>query len=321
MIFALLLFVLGVVASGLFSGAETGFYQVSRVRLVLDALSGSWISRSLLWLTNRPSVFIATTLVGNNLANYLVSLAVVVGTHQLFTSTSHWLELAAPIAVAPVVFVLGELMPKHVFYEAPNRMLRRYGPLLVACTWLFLPISSLLWGLNRLLHRLIGTAPQQVRLVVARKELEDMLREGHEAGILRPAQRILAQGLFAVASRNVREFATPVGRVPRVWAGMSKAEIVQVARRQRLVAVPVEESPSSRRLIGYLRVADLCLMDGDDLPALQTLVDIPETDSYIAALTRMVRSGEMLGRVASTQGRTIGFISTRELSEALFRAR
>ena len=61
----------GLILSALFSGSEIGFYRIPRVRLRLDALEGDFIARGLLWLTNYPTLFVATTLIGNNIANYI----------------------------------------------------------------------------------------------------------------------------------------------------------------------------------------------------------------------------------------------------------
>jgi Mg2+/Co2+ transporter CorB len=85
-VFAML--ILGVLLSAFFSGSETGFYRVARVRLVLDGMGGDTLSRFLLFLTNHPALFVATTLIGNNIANYLVSLAVVIFAQQLFTGVA-----------------------------------------------------------------------------------------------------------------------------------------------------------------------------------------------------------------------------------------
>ncbi len=315
------LFLVGMVASALFSGAETGFYRATRVRLLLDALSGNWTARGLLWLTNHPSLFVATTLLGNNLANYLVSLSIVVGTRRMWSSESYWATLIAPVALAPLVFVFGELTPKHVFYEAPNRLLRRCGPVLLLFTWLFLPISALLWALNQVLQRAFPAAPQQVRMALARQELAQLLEEGHQEGILRPTQRALAQGLFAVASRRVREFATPAARVTPAHLEMTKAQVQRLARQQRVSMLPVTDAPSSRELVGYVLVADLYLDGTEKLPTARPLVEIPDTETYIAALMRMHESPEVLGRIVNAQGRTVGFVSKRQLSEALFRGR
>ncbi len=59
MIWILLMLLIGVFFSAFFSGSETGFYQVTRVRLVLDARGGDPVAKGLLWLTNNPSLFVA----------------------------------------------------------------------------------------------------------------------------------------------------------------------------------------------------------------------------------------------------------------------
>ena len=80
----LLLLSVGAFLSALFSGSETGFYRVTRVRLLLDGLGGDPVARMLLRLTNHPALFVATTLIGNNVANYVMSLGIVLAVHLLF---------------------------------------------------------------------------------------------------------------------------------------------------------------------------------------------------------------------------------------------
>ena len=126
MILILLLFVLGVFLSGFFSGSETGFYRASRVRFVMDGLEGNRMSKRMLSLFNNPTLFVATILVGNNVANYLVSLAVVLAARALFPVNSGTAELLAPIALSPALFVYGELLPKSIFFMAPNSNIVKY---------------------------------------------------------------------------------------------------------------------------------------------------------------------------------------------------
>jgi CBS domain containing-hemolysin-like protein len=319
-ILPLLLFALGLALSAFFSGTETGYYRATRVRLVLDALGGNWISRGLLWLANHPSVFVATTLVGNNLANSTVSLAVVMAADALFGPTSRFAGLLAPIVVVPLVFILGELFPKHVFYHAPNRMLRACGPGILAATWLLAPVSVLLWGLGRMMQWMMGNPLQPVQPALARRELEQVFQEGHDAGILRPVQRSLVTGLFAAAGRPVRPYITATHRMPTIRPGMSFGEIVQLARRQGVAVLPVEDPRRPGRFSGYLRVADLYLQGPSRLPPSRPLVVLSEDDDYLTALLRLQRSPEWLAQVVSASGETIGFLSRMKLSDALLNA-
>jgi CBS domain containing-hemolysin-like protein len=308
----------GVLLSAFFSGSETGFYRATRMRLVLDAVAGDPVARFLHWLTNHPTLFIATTLVGNNLANYLVSLAIVIATDSLSSAESQAAEIIAPLLLAPLLFVYGELVPKNFFLHAPNRLLRLGGPLFLVFVPLFFPISAILWGLNRLLARLIQEPPEMVQLRLARRELERLLEEGHEAGLLHPAQRGLAQATFQLAGRPVSAYTTPLADMPRARADMSREEILQVARRCRLAAVPVESVDGQRQLIGYVRVVDLRLYSSNPASLLRPLLAIDQAETYLGALTSMHSAKEMLAQVVDAAGRAVGILTVQHLREPLF---
>lgn len=322
---ALGLAVVGIFLSAFFSGTETGFYRATRVRLVLDATGGDRIARGLVWLTNYPLLFVATVLVGNNLANYLTALAIVMGTGLVIGAPAqaeggqYAVELIAPLVLAPVLFVYGELLPKHLFLQAPNRLLRLVGPLFLVFVGLFLPISALLWGLNKLLARFVGPSPEQIRLTLARRELRRVLEEGHEAGILHPAQRGLAQGIFAVARQPVTRFITPLSELPRARSDMSKQEVLGLARRCRLSVVPVQATTAPGELAGYVRVIDLGLSDAEGVGPLRRFLELPEATSHVDALMRMHGAKEDLACVVGTDGQTLGIVTADQLRQPLFR--
>ena len=320
MVWIFLMLVCGMFLSAFFSGSETGFYRVTRVRLVIKALRGDRVSRGLLWLTNNPALFVATTLIGNNVANYITSLAIVMGAHVVIPGSSA-AEIVAPLLLAPLLFIFGELLPKKLYYQAPNRLLRAGGPLLLTCAVLLAPLSLFIWALNRVLQSIMGASPQRIRLTLARKELHQVLQEGHEAGVLRPSQRALAQGLLAMANEKVAEFAIPPGRMAKAKRGMSKAEVLRLAGRHRLPALPVEEAGGTRRLIGYVRVVDLHLEDSPRIDRVRPLLEIPESESHLSALMRLQVAEESMGRVVGAAGETVGIVTVKGLSEPLFRGR
>jgi len=316
---ALGLAIVGLSLSGLFSGSETGFYRASRIRLVLDALSGDRIARGLLWLTNHASMFVATTLVGNNLANYLVSLAIVLAADKLVAGDSWIAELIAPVLLAPILFVYGELVPKYLFLHAPNRLLRRAGWPLLVFVVLFLPISSLLWLLNRALAGLLGESPERVHLRIARRELRGILEEGHEAGILHPVQQKLAASIFASADHTLRRYLAPLSGVARARAGMSKEEVLGLARRFKLAEVPIEDADQPGQLAAYVRTIDLELSPSSEVEPVRPLMSIPAGETPVTALIRLHSAREHLARVVDNRGQTIGILSASQLRQRLLR--
>jgi CBS domain containing-hemolysin-like protein len=314
-----LLFFTGVLLSAFFSGSETGFYRVTRVRLALDGLTGDPVSRALLWVVNNPALFVATTLIGNNLANYLVSFAIVWGTQLLMGGHHPVAEIAAPIVVAPLVFVYGELLPKNLFYLAPNRLLRGGGPLFLLFGVLFAPISATLWLLGRVLQRFVGEAPESVRMQLARQELRELLDEGHQMGILQPEQRQMAQAVFDCGSESVARYCVPASRMSGVKRTDSPAQLMRLARRQRVSELLVYED--GRRLAGYVRVIDVYLQEDRWPGAIQPLPRIRQSESHMAAVMMLQKSRHALAEVVNREGLSVGIVTQRRLAAPFCRER
>jgi CBS domain containing-hemolysin-like protein len=308
---------LGLLLSAYFSGMETGFYRATRLRLVLDAMAGDRVARGLLFLANRPALFVATTLVGTNLASDLVSLAAVMATQNLFPGSPHLAEMIAPLLLAPLVLVYGELLPKNLALQAPNRLLRRGGPVFLVFTVLLFPIGGLLWGLTRLLRRVVRSSAEPVRAVLARRELRRVLEEGHEAGLLHPAQRTLAQGIFAEASQPVTRFLAPRDQLPIARADMTKHDLLRLAERRHAAAIPVLSAGPAARFVGYVRVIDLRLSPSQQLGPLRPLLEIGEESTHLIALMRLESASESLAQVVSARGETLGIVTLERLREPL----
>jgi CBS domain containing-hemolysin-like protein len=314
---ALGLGICGLYLSAFFSGVETGFYRATRLRLVLDAMAGDRIARGLLLLTNHPALFVATALVGNSMANYLISLAAVIAMGRAFPQVAEPAEIIASIVLAPIVLVYGELLPKNLFLQAPNRLLRRGGGLFLVFVVLLFPLAGLLWLLGRLLARVTGTTPEPIRLVLAQRELRQILAEGHEAGILHPAQQSLAHGILAVARKPVQQFLSPPGQMAQVRSDMGKQAALRLAQRSHTAVIPVAAATSGQ-LIGYVRVVDLSLHEGDDLAPIRPLPEVRDDSTHLAALMRLESTGDSLARVVNARGETVGIVTLERLREPLF---
>ncbi len=317
---AIILLLAGVFLSAFFSGNETGLYRASRVKLVMDGLEGDAVSRYLLKLANNPTLFVATTLVGNNVANYLTSLAIVLLTRSLYLNDSGLAEMIAPILFSPFLFVYGELLPKHLFYNAPNRLLRRGGILFLGFTILFTPIAVILWGLARMLEQILGKSPDKVRLMLARQELQEVLVEGQQAGILHPTQRHLGQNFFLVASNPVRSACTPLTKTLPIILGTKHSAAIRHARKHELADIPIYKN-SRNQIIGYVRTVDLLLANrpDDTIDHPNAMGEFQENEVFGEALLRMQTNRETIARVIRKNGQTIGLLSIDQLTDPLLK--
>ena len=320
MIAAICLFLAALAMNAFFSGTETGFFRLSRLRLVMEGIAGDRMSRILLWFANQPSIFVATALVGNNLANDLTSKAVVMATMAMWPQGGILATVLPPILVTPFMFICGDLLPKNVFFNAPNRLMRRSTPLVVVAAVLFAPITFVLWLLSLVLQLFTSERPEELRLSLARRELTAMLVEGHEAGLLRPVQRTLAQTMLAIGGQPVRNYAVPTSRMVRVTTTMSRSDMLRLAQRYNRTLLPVEDPQQKRQLVGFVRAIDLFLESNETELHPEPFVELSENETFLSALGKLSVAEDALGHVVSAGGKSLGFVTGRDLRQALLRA-
>lgn len=307
MTFALICFAVGLSLSAFFSGSETGMYRVSRIRMVLDALSGGRVARALIWLLNHPALFVATSLVGNNIANYVTSLAIVLAAAAIWPAGGATAELLGPLLLTPVVFVFGELLPKYLFYNAPYRLLKIAGPPFLGFTVLLLPVTAALGLLGQFLSLLTGQTPFRVQMGMARSELEQILREGHEAGLLAGTQRTLAQNVFQVGNQPAIRFGVAADRLAQVDIASDPHTAAAAARRHGHPIVLVRQGD---QIVGYYWYAELITASEQSPPTLNKVVTGGPTQKHFSVLLELCESGSDVA-VLVARDRTVRAVVTR----------
>ena len=316
---ALGLFLLGLRLSAFFSGAETGFYRVSHVRLSLDARSGDQTAESVLRFLREPGNFVATTLVGNNVANYLTTLAIGIGTIACFGEEVGGIEIAITLLLTPVVFVLGELIPKNLYFRAPLRLLRRDAKWFRFFYLLFLPVSFPLMLLTRAIEYFAGDSARRFELVLGRKPLAQFLSQGHREGLIGDVQNRLVHGLMDTASEAASSAMTPLARVLGVSDASSREEISDYGRRFGLTTVLLHRDGDSRAWYGYVRMIDAAVRRE---PVSSLVVEMPhirEDARKLEALIALRSENKQFGLMVNSQEEVVGVINVRGLTEQLFR--
>ncbi len=312
MISGFVFFIIGLSLSAFFSGSETGMYRVSRMRLLLDALDGAWLSRAMIWLLNHPSIFVATALVGNNLANFLVSLGIVrLVANCIGGGTT--IELIGTVMTTPIVFVLGELFPKYLFYNSPYRLLYAVRPLVVFVTILFSPISIILGFLANALRAITGEAPFQLRLAMQRAELEQVLREGHEAGLLAGGQRALAKNIFEIGNEPAIRFGVPVDRLAVVTKPIDMAVAKNEARRKSNPVVLVKKGT---RIIGCLHFGKLQI---ESSRTVEPVVECSQDEHHLRVLLKLYEKGSEVAVLVDAAGKSRGIVTQQQLLQSFLR--
>ena len=177
----LILSIVSLAFSALFSGVEIAFVTSDRVRTELDVARGGLISKIINRFYANGEFFISSILVGNNimLVIYGMGAAALLEPWLATWISSSALVLAAQTLISTAVILLtGEFLPKTIFRINPNSSLKIFALPVFIFYLLFYPISWFSTFLSRMLMRLVGIKSAEGRLrVISVGELNDFIEE------------------------------------------------------------------------------------------------------------------------------------------------
>lgn len=314
---AIAVFLIGLRLSAFFSGGETGFYRLSVPRLSIDAQAGDRTAGRLLWFAQHPGYFVATCLIGNNVANYICTAAIGWGVLLSFGTTTETLEIAATLLMAPIIFQFGELLPKSLYYLAPLSRLRRDVRWFQVYVRVFFPFTWPLVLVTRLFERISGQTYQPAELVLGRNRLVQLMQHGHREGVLADMQNRLANGLLQIAPQGVMSSMIPATRVLGVDETATRQEMIDFARRFGVAAVAIHREGAPADWYGYVLAVEL-IWHARRKPKIHPMPEFSYQASKLETLHRLQVEDAWYG-VLKREGGVVGIVSRNGLIEQIFR--
>lgn len=320
-----------IILSGLFSGAETGMYRLSRLRLRLGIerkrLSFVVLGRCL----HDGSGLLLSLLIGTNLANYLATSFV---TYIFFTyvflgktAVEHNAELFATLLTAPTLFVFSELIPKNIFFYRSDFLMPYLSPLLYA----FHKISywcgavPLLKFISGFFTRFAGLAssPKNVITSAQRHKVQAILQDTHEEGILSPVQTDIINRLVSISNIRISSVMIPMKNVQIVDVNSDNSALLSKLKKCAFTRLPVVEGRPGN-IIGFVNIYET-LSSSKQFANLRNFIKpirkVDANTTVTDAINIMQRENRKIVLVMRT-GRTgrerpIGIVTMKDLVEEL----
>lgn len=247
------LFILvGVIGSAIYSGAETGLYTLSRVRLDVRTAEGDRRALSLNRLVARPALMLSVLLLANNICNYLSSYGLA-GLLSAAGFTPGESVIINTLILVPLLFIFGEVLPKDLFRQNTDRWSYSCAGLLEGTrrvlTWTGL--APLVAAVGRRLGHNDST------IVPARQRMASLLREGMSIGVLTESQTELVDRALLLRDRPVIDEMIPWALVKTIATRADASVQAEMATRQSHTRLPVIDDQG--QITGVVSVIDLLL--------------------------------------------------------------
>src|SRR5262245_53974055 len=221
-ILGLIAFPLLLAANAFFVAAEFALVAVRRTRMQELEHKGFKRAANVLAAIEHLDRYIAATQLGITLASLGLGLVVEKGVASALVSVFDGLpapwgflgrhSVATSVAFCFITFlhvVLGELFPKTVALQSPDRVALWVVVPLGAFELCMRPFIALMNGTGNLLARAFGFHPVPEALVHSVQELNLLIEDTEEAGIINAEQAKLLKNVFLLTSKEVRDCMVP----------------------------------------------------------------------------------------------------------------
>ena len=195
---SLILFLL--VLSGFFASAEVAFFSLNA--FLLEREKGK-VVRLIKKLLDKPVDLIVTILVGNELVNILISA---VGTKFLKDSLGDSGVAAGTLLLSLLIFYFGEVIPKNVALQLPEKLAKVYALPIYLFGELLLPVR---WLFKKLLGGLIEQVEAKKEQHLSVEELLYHLEEGFKRGEIDRQELDMVKRALELGDTTVEEIMTP----------------------------------------------------------------------------------------------------------------
>ena len=143
-----------IVMSAYFSATETAFSSLNKTRLKVLADNGNRRAALTLKLAENYDKLISTILIGNNIVNILVAS---IGTLLFVGLYGDMGATISTVVVTVVVLIFGEITPKSVAKDAPERFAMVSAPFIRLWIWVLTPLNFLFSQWKKLISRFFKT--------------------------------------------------------------------------------------------------------------------------------------------------------------------
>lgn len=323
------------IANALFVAAEFAIVGASRASIEHQASEGGFLARSVLRILEDPKLqdrYIATTQIGISVASLGLGMY---GEHWLADrveaalaplGTMAWVAghtAASVVAVAVLTYlhiVIGEMVPKALALQRPHRTVLYVSPVIRALERAILPLVVALNAFGNGLLWLVGIRRREVEgeRYHTPEELQFIVQESEEGGLLRGESGQLLRDLFEFGDRTAGEAMVPRVLLVGIPVGAEPDELRAIVRSQAHTRYPVY-SGDLDHIVGSLHIKEVLrhLISNQPVTArdARELPYVPGPTPVDEVLAAMRRYRAQMAVVMDQHGGTAGLVTMEDLFE------
>ena len=328
-----LIIMIFIMLSALFSGSETAYTTIDEVTL-MRLVREKKIKEEDMKYWAKSSSMIPTLLVGNNIVNITASSIATVLAIRIAQALPNFSEnIMVTISTATItvlIIIFGEILPKVLMRVNAEKTIPYLLYFMKICHFIFKPITFLMdkittFIMNYLVPKKLRN-PEKRSALASMDDIATIIDMGHKEGIIKESTHELLTGVIDFRSKTVEDIMTPRVDMVCIEAETDINDIIQLTVETGLSRFPVYEETIDH-IIGIFHTRSLFkdyLKSNKNTKTKNKAIDyimlpyfIPETKTISSLFNDMQKKKLQMAITIDEYGGTSGLVTMEDIVEEI----
>ena len=322
----LIIALVSLIFSALFSGTEIAFITSNRVRVELDMKKGGVRSKIINRFYSDPEFFISTILVGNNIVLVIYGMGAAALLDPWLEETFHNEALVLfmqTIISTAVILLIGEFLPKTIFRINPNSSIKVIALPIAFFYFILYPISSFTSGLSKLLMKICGIKVKDTKTGMLsvgdlNQYLETTIDDIEEEQKPVENEVKIFHNALDFSSTRLRDCMIPRNEIFAVDIDDTSrdelSDLFTSSGRSKIIVYKEDID----NVLGYIHVSELFDPQNNWKENLKPVIFAPESLLANKMMRRLLTEKRSIAIVIDEFGGTAGMVTLEDLVEEIF---
>ena len=321
----IILTIISLIFSALFSGVEIAYISSDRVRVELDATKGGVVGKLINKFYSNEELFISTILVGNNIVLVVYGMGAAKLVEPWLTqwiSSEALMLLCSTLITTGVILFTGEFFPKTIFRINPNTSFKVFAVPIFLIYLVLYPISLFITLISRGIMRLFGIKSENEKLGMLsvgdlNNYLENAIDEVNPDKAPLENEVMIFHNALDFSSTHLRDCMLPRNEIVAVDIdNTTRAELSELFTRSGRSKIIVYREDIDN-ILGYIHVSELFYPESDWKSRLKDVIFAPETLLANKLMRRLLSEKRSIAVVVDEFGGTSGLVTPEDLMEEI----
>ena len=321
-----LVILISIIFSAFFSGMEIAFVSLNKIFLEIEKKQKGLVSFFIKKITKNSSKFIATMLLGNNIALviygiYSGRLIINVLFPELINESSidfKYIFYQTLISTL-VILITAEFLPKVFFQIYANRLFKLFSFPAFIFYYLFSPLTFVFtWISDSVLKKYFKTKKDELRLVFSKDELGDYINQeiGNDNEQHLDPEIQIFQNALEFSKVRAREIMIPRAEIVSLDRYVNPSRLKEIFIKTGLSKILIHQE-NIDNIVGYISVQHM-FNDYKNFKSIIISIEfIPESMFINDLLTLLTKKRKSIAVVVDEYGGTSGIITIEDIIEEL----